>query len=197
MFGHQDNQPLAQSDQGSSSDNTQQAPSQSEGSYLGSPGGDNGQSSPPPPTAGQPWQNDTSPDTGFAAPRKDAISPAGGYPKAPNGNEQYSAPAPAMSIHTRTPSLSDDNQLKDATNEDLIEVKQRALEELFPLIDKLDQSPEEHFRTMMMIIQASDNQTLIQKAYQIAQTIDNEKVRAQALLDIVNEINYFTQQPEI
>ena len=43
-------------------------------------------------------------------------------------------------------------------------------------------------------IQASDNQGLVQAAYQAAQAIPDEKVRAQALLDIVNEINYFTHQ---
>ena len=45
----------------------------------------------------------------------------------------------------------------------------------------------------MMMIQASDNQALIKEAYAAAQEIDDEKTRAQALLDIVNEINYFTQ----
>jgi hypothetical protein len=46
----------------------------------------------------------------------------------------------------------------------------------------------------MMMIQASDNHNLIKVAYEAAQKISNEKERAQALLDIVNEINYFTQQ---
>jgi hypothetical protein len=44
----------------------------------------------------------------------------------------------------------------------------------------------------MMMIQASDNQDLIKEAYSAAQAITDEKTRAQALLDIVNEINYFT-----
>ncbi len=45
-----------------------------------------------------------------------------------------------------------------------------------------------------MMIQASDNQALVKDAYSAAQAITDEKTRAQALLDIVNEINYFTQQ---
>ena len=69
------------------------------------------------------------------------------------------------------------------------QVKDEALDELYPLIDKLDQTPDEHFRTLMMIIQASDNHALIKQAYQIAQTISDEKARAQALLDVINEIN--------
>lgn len=81
-----------------------------------------------------------------------------------------------------------------AGSDDLVNIKQQALQQLSPLIGHLDQSPEEKFRTTMMMIQASDNQALIKEAYEAAQQITDEKVRAQALLDIVNEINYFTQQ---
>jgi hypothetical protein len=45
----------------------------------------------------------------------------------------------------------------------------------------------------MMMIQAADDESLVKSAYEAAQKITDEKVRAQALLDIVNEINYFTQ----
>lgn len=76
---------------------------------------------------------------------------------------------------------------------DLLDIKQQALTQLTPLVGHLEQSPEEKFRTTMMMIQANDNQALIQTAYQAAQAIPDEKAKAQALLDIVNEINYFTQ----
>jgi hypothetical protein len=79
---------------------------------------------------------------------------------------------------------------------DLIDIKQQALTQLSPLIGHLDQTPEEKFRTTMMMIQASDDQTMIKPAYDAAQLITDEKVRAQALLDIINEINYFTQHQE-
>ncbi len=78
--------------------------------------------------------------------------------------------------------------------DDLLALKQQALEQLTPLVDELDQSPEERFRTKMMMIQSTDNQGLIKDAYEAAQAIQDEKVRAQALLDIINEINYFTSQ---
>lgn len=83
-----------------------------------------------------------------------------------------------------------------AGGSDLLSVKQQALQQLSPLVDHLDQTPEEKFRTTMMMIQAADDQSLIQRAYEAAQGIKDEKVRAQALLDIVNEINYFTQHNE-
>lgn len=80
------------------------------------------------------------------------------------------------------------------SDDDLLQIKQQALQQLSPLIGHLEQSPEDKFRTTMMMIQASDDQALIKEAYSAAQAIGDEKVRAQALLDIVNEINYFTQQ---
>lgn len=90
---------------------------------------------------------------------------------------------------TATPALS-------AEASSLLEIKQQALKELTPLVDHLNQSAEEKFRTTMMMIQATDDQTLIARAYQAAKEITDEKTRAQALLDVVNEINYFTQQHE-
>jgi hypothetical protein len=91
---------------------------------------------------------------------------------------------PAMPA-TSSPGLADD---------DLLSIKQAALQQLSPLVGHLEQSPEEKFRTTMMMIQAADDQTLIKTAYAAAKDIADEKARAQALLDIVNEINYFTQQ---
>lgn len=84
--------------------------------------------------------------------------------------------------------------LTSGGNDDLINIKQDALKQLSPLVGHLDQSPEEKFRTTMMMIQASDDQSLVKTAYEAAKEISDDKVRAQALLDIINEINYFTQQ---
>ena len=80
--------------------------------------------------------------------------------------------------------------------DDLLDIKQQALQQLSPLVGHLDQTPEEKFRTTMMMIQAADDQSLIHQAYDAAQAIPDEKTKAQALLDIVNEINYFTQSHE-
>jgi hypothetical protein len=87
-----------------------------------------------------------------------------------------------------------------ANADQLLDIKQQALQQLTPLIGHLEQNPEEKFRTTMMMIQAADNDALIKDAYDAALQIQDEKVRAQALLDIVNEINYFTHNaasPEV
>lgn len=99
------------------------------------------------------------------------------------------APAsPSVITDTSTPSAT-----VSVAADDLLDIKQQALQQLTPLLGHLDQSPEERFRTTMMLIQASDNSALLKSAYDAAQQIGDEKVRAQALLDVVNEINYFTQ----
>ena len=79
---------------------------------------------------------------------------------------------------------------------DLSGLKQQALQKLSPLLSHLDQTPEEKFKTTMMMMQATDNQDLVQQAYDAANAITDEKARAQALLDVVNEINYFTHKDQ-
>ncbi|HSW37649.1 MAG TPA: hypothetical protein VLG37_04760 [Candidatus Saccharimonadales bacterium] len=112
--------------------------------------------------------------------------------------DDYTPPSPMVS--SDAPSDDDDTapanpSLATSSNaNDLLDIKQQALQQLTPLVDHLDQTPEEKFRTYMMMIQAADNQALIKTAYEAADKITDEKARAQALLDIVNEINYFTQQ---
>jgi len=107
------------------------------------------------------------------------------------------APAPAPVI-ADTPVIGNavNTPAPAAGSDTLLELKQSALHDLSPLLGQLEQSPEEKFRTTMMMIQASDDQSLLQSAYDAARQITDEKVRAQALLDVVNEINYFTQQGE-
>lgn len=91
------------------------------------------------------------------------------------------------------PSTNANSDVPTAAAGDLLDIKQQALQQLSPLVGHLEQSPEEKFRTTMMMIQASDNQSLIGTAYEAANKISDDKARAQALLDIINEINYFTQ----
>ncbi|HEY4161211.1 MAG TPA: hypothetical protein VGM08_04060 [Candidatus Saccharimonadales bacterium] len=135
-----------------------------------------------------PSQQDTVPDvsaTAASQPEPAASTPtvdlvAGTQPAAPPD------PAPTQVAPVSTTSITDSN--------DLLELKQQALSQLGPLVNHLEQAPEEQFRTTMMLIQSTDNSALLKQAYDAAQAIADEKTRAQALLDVVNEINYFTQQ---
>lgn len=71
-------------------------------------------------------------------------------------------------------------------------VKKSALEQLRPLIEKLDLEPADKFDKYLMMLRASDDPALIKPAFDAAQGIPGEKEKAQALLDIINEINYIT-----
>ena len=107
------------------------------------------------------------------------------------------APASSSSHHDEQAAAPVVSQPKTDNAEDLLRIKQEAMNALSPLIDHLDQSPSDKFRTTMMMIQAADNDKLIPVAYEAAKAIEDEKERAQALLDVVNEINYFTQQSDL
>ncbi len=101
--------------------------------------------------------------------------------------------------YTNSPSDSGLNTSDDSSNQivDLVDLKTKALDELYPIIHKLDLSAEENFKTLMMMIQATDNKDLIAQAYDAAEKIEDESTRARALLDVVNEINYFTNHPSL
>ena len=99
----------------------------------------------------------------------------------------------ASQASTFSPAVADPAPVVSTVHDDdLLAIKADALTALAPLVGNLEQSAEEKFRTTMMLIQASDDRTLVRQAYESAQAIEDEKVKAQALLDVVNEINYFT-----
>lgn len=121
----------------------------------------------------------------------------GSFMPTPSEPPQSNVPAPneeAEDIVASTPAPQATDAPSDS--DELLDLKQQALQQLTPLVGQLEQSPEDKFRTTMMLIQASDNQALLKEAYSAAQAITDEKVRAQALLDVINEINYFTQNKQ-
>jgi hypothetical protein len=73
---------------------------------------------------------------------------------------------------------------------DLDAIKQEALGELRPLVDKLNVSPEEKFDTYLLLLRSTDDKELIAPAHEAARGIADEARRAQALLDIIKEIDY-------
>lgn len=81
---------------------------------------------------------------------------------------------------------------QSSSSDDLGDIKQQALSQLTPIIGDLDQTPEEKYRTLMMLIQASDDKSLLKNAFEAASSIEDKKAKAEALLNIVNEINYFS-----
>ena len=87
-----------------------------------------------------------------------------------------------------------------SSSSDLDAIKKDALSELRPLVDKLDVSPEEKFDTYLLLLRSTDDKALIGPAHEAARGIADEARRAQALLDIIKEIDYLSgaaQQPVV
>lgn len=146
-------------------------------------------------------QNNLNPATATSVPSPAAANPFAESdtpvpPSAPADTLSSAAPTPDP-VPDPTPLPAPDPAVTATAalaGDDLLGLKQQALQSLQPLVSHLDQSPEEKFKTTMMLIQATDNSTLVKQAYEAASQISDEKARAQALLDVVNEINYFTHK---
>lgn len=71
-------------------------------------------------------------------------------------------------------------------------IKKDALTQLRPLVDKLNVSAEEKFDTYLLLIRSTDDKALIAPAFEAAKGIVDDARRAQALLDIIKEIDYLS-----
>jgi len=79
---------------------------------------------------------------------------------------------------------------------ELDSIKLDALNELRPLVDKLNVSPEEKFDTYLLLLRSTDDRALIAPAHEAAKSISDETRRAQALLDIIKEIDFLSQSQQ-
>lgn len=77
---------------------------------------------------------------------------------------------------------------------DLSDIKATALNELLPLMDHVDLPAEDKFDTYLMLIRSTDDSSLIAKAHEAAQNIADEKRKAEALLDVIKEIDYLSHK---
>lgn len=122
-----------------------------------------------------------------AGPPTPALTVAPVVPIAPLVVPEPPAPAPVLDIPV--PALD-----IPAPAEDLDGIKLNALKELRPLMDKVDLPAEEKFDTYLMLIRSTDDKTLIAPAHTAAQSIADEKRKAEALLEIIKEIDYLSRK---
>lgn len=101
-------------------------------------------------------------------------------------------PAPEPIIATPEPVIAPLPPVETAVTPELESIKQDALQELRPLVDKLDLPPEEKFNTLLLIIRSTDDKSLVAQAHAAAKSIEDESKRAEALLDVIKEIDYFS-----
>lgn len=93
--------------------------------------------------------------------------------------------APLVESPVVTPSI--------AGGSDLDSIKLAALNELRPLVEKLDVPADEKFDTYLLLLRSTDDRALIAPAHEAAKAITDEARRAQALLDIIKEIDFLSQ----
>jgi hypothetical protein len=114
-----------------------------------------------------------------------------------------SLPQPEDSEPEETPTVQKPHDTKDepkktainataAGSSELDKLKASALEELRPLVGKLSLPADEKFDTLLLIIRSTDDQSLLDEAHAAAKEITDDTKRAQALLDIIKEIDYFS-----
>jgi hypothetical protein len=100
------------------------------------------------------------------------------------------APAPEPMMPTAPAPISSPVAIPVAG--ELDGVKQAAITELRPLVDKLTLPPEEKFDTYLLLIRSTDDKSLIGPAHEAAKMISDETRRAQALLDVIKEIDFLS-----
>ena len=117
----------------------------------------------------------------------------------PVSPDPIAEPEPVAAPTMPEPAVAPSAMSMPAVSGDLESIKQNALTELRPLVDKLNVSPEEKFDTYLLLLRSTDDQALIAPAFEAARGITDEARRAQALLDIIKEIDYLAgpQQPAV
>lgn len=103
-------------------------------------------------------------------------------------------PAAQIEPTLEEPAVPEETPTPNPSHEELEKIKKEAIEELKPLVDKLDLPPEEKFDILLLIIRSTDDEELVAKAHTTATEIADETRKAQALLDIIKEVDYFSNK---
>lgn len=101
-------------------------------------------------------------------------------------------PEPVVPTPLDTPAPEPVVPAVPAADTDLELIKKDALTELRPLVDKLELSPEDKFDTLLLLIRSTDDKSLVMQAHETAKMIEDDARRAEALLDVIKEIDYFS-----
>ena len=130
-----------------------------------------------------------------AAPAKPTGKPGPAQPADPilDVLAQPAKPAKAKSEPVAPPNVNPPGHNVDSGA--LGDIRLQVISELRPLVNRLDfLAPADKFDTLLLLIRTIDDSSLIPMAHQAAMAIPDEVKRAQALLDILKEIDFFTQK---
>jgi hypothetical protein len=113
-----------------------------------------------------------------------------------DGNAQYKPESeqPAQ-VPTEQPATQS-APAQSNSDRQLEKVKKRALTALVPLISSMDVDPQRKFDICMNAVRFSNNKELVTVALDAALAIEEKGAKAEALVDILNEINYLQRPAE-
>ena len=123
------------------------------------------------------------PTAGAGVPEMPAVSPA-----APSDAPDTSSDvAPIPDFKASAPAAA---EAKPASvGGDLAKVRESALQELVPLMDKVDITSQEKFDIYTEVIENTKDKSIVEKAFEAAKSIEDEKVKAESLLKLVQMID--------
>lgn len=137
----------------------------------------------------------TQKNTGGAAPKAAAANPAPAQPPvapaaAPKPPVAAPAAQPAMAAAPQMPAGMPANYSRAMSyGADISKVKEAALKELFPIMDRVEVEPEKRFLLYQEMLTTMRDKAVIAPAYEAARQIRDDKVRADSLLYLINSID--------
>ena len=99
--------------------------------------------------------------------------------------------APITEASTTPAMEASTNIMNEPNGNSLDDLRQKALRDLRPIVDKVELNDEESFDVLLLLIRETDDESLLPRAYEAARQIQDEARRAQALLDVIKETDYF------
>jgi len=139
-------------------------------------------------------QSTADPALSFEATPADTSAAPLAQPADPGQPADSTMPQPVIDTLGREPAQLEAEPHGQAGTSEFDSIKKEALTELRPLVDKLNLPSDEKFNTILLLIRSTDDKTLIPQGYEAAKSIEDETRRAEALLDIIKEIDYFEQK---
>lgn len=106
---------------------------------------------------------------------------------APTTMKMPSAPAPQMAMPSMPMGGSFGRPMSYGA--DISKVKEAALKELFPIMDRVEVEPEKRFLLYQEMLNTMRDKAVIAPAYEAARQIRDDKVRADSLLYLINSID--------
>ena len=113
-------------------------------------------------------------------------------PPMPQSAPEPVAPAPVIPEPAPVvpgPALAPTQSMFNSSNLNTRQVKEAALRDLIPLLDRLNMTPSQKFNICRNIFEDLRDYTVLEQAYRAATEITNETERAEALLYLVESID--------